>query len=354
MSHINSRSPYLVTETATNLVSATLQLYIYTGQQTVARPSSPTYTLYSTAINEEVIFEIGQLINDKIQFINDNTYRTDGIWVDYQCIYTYSDGSQTTGSMTQKFAVDGYNYYTEGANYNNDEAALLSTDYIRVLEGEDFEFPINRNYDDNGTVIDRVRRITSTNSTLTIYDNNTASDLSGQVIKYINVPYDSLQPTRQIIVNDANDDTIKTYNVIYESECKYDPYKLTFINRWGGMEDLWFFKRSNRSLNVEGQTFQNNNIISGGTYSVQAGQIKKYAITSKEMLSLNTGFIREEFNETFTQLMQSESVWITENNQFIPVNIKGTDLQYKTKLNDKLINYTIEVEYAFNKMNTVR
>ncbi len=120
------------------------------------------------------------------------------------------------------------------------------------------------------------------------------------------------------------------------------------------MEDMWFFKRSDKSLTVENQTYQNNQILSGGTYNVREAQMKRYNVTSKESMSLNTGFLREEFNESFTQLMQSEKVWITLDNDFVPVNIKDTDLSFKTSLNDKLINYGIEIEFAFNKMNTVR
>ena len=120
------------------------------------------------------------------------------------------------------------------------------------------------------------------------------------------------------------------------------------------MEDLWFFKLSKNNLNTERQNYQNNNIISGGTYNVQAGQNKVFNITSKESITLNTGYINEIYNETFTQLMQSESIWITENSQLIPVILKTEAFDYKTSLNDQMINYTIDVEYAFNKMNTVR
>ena len=120
------------------------------------------------------------------------------------------------------------------------------------------------------------------------------------------------------------------------------------------MEDMWFFKRSDKSLTVESQTYQNNQILSGGTYNVREAQMRKYNVTSKESMSLNSGFLREDFNESFTQLMQSDKVWITIDNDFVPVNIKDTDLAYKSSLNDKLINYGIEIEFAFNKMNTVR
>lgn len=345
MAHIHSRSPYFVNTTDANLESAQLALYIYTGQQTVDRPSNPTYTLQSTAINNEVTFEIGQLINDKIQFIYDGTYRTDAVWVDYQVTQQLT-GSTNVETMVQKMAVDGYNYFSEGANYSTDRPHLLSVDYIRVLEGEDFELPINRNSDDN---IDRVRlRRTSSPIDTSV----TTSDLSGQVIQYITMPYDSTN--FEIRIYDTGNNLLKTIPIIYEQECKFDPYKLTFINRYGAMEDMWFFKRSDKSLTVENQTYQNNQILSGGTYNVREAQMKRYNVTSKESMSLNTGFLREDFNESFTQLMQSEKVWITLDNDFVPVTIKDTDLAYKTSLNDKLINYGIEIEFAFNKMNTVR
>ena len=348
MAHIHSRSPYFVNTSDAALESATLALYIYTGQQTVARPSTPTYTLTATAINNEVTFEIGDLINDKIQFIYDGTYRTDADCVDYQVTQQLT-GSTNTEAMVQKFAVDGYNYFSEGANYYFDTKHLLSVDAIRVLDGEDYKVAINRNYENNGVTINSVRTV-KTNSNTNIYSVS-SSDLSGQVIHYYTIGYHVQNQSLRINLSDSSSVEIP---IIYESECKFDPYKLTYINRYGAMEDMWFFKRSDKSLTVESQTYQNNQILSGGTYNVREAQMRKYNVTSKESMSLNTGFLREDFNESFTQLMQSEKVWITLDNDFVPVNIKDTDLSFKTSLNDKLINYGIEIEFAFNKMNTVR
>ena len=31
-----------------------------------------------------------------------------------------------------------------------------------------------------------------------------------------------------------------------------------------------------------------------------------------------------------------------------------SSLNYKTRINDKLINYTMDVEFAFNKINNIR
>jgi len=349
MAHIHSRSPYFVNTTDANLESAQLALYIYTGQQTVDRPSSPTYTLQSTAINNEVTFEIGQLINDKIQFIYDGTYRTDAVWVDYQ-VTQQLNGSTNVETMVQKFSVDGYNYFSEGANYSVDKAFLTSVDYIRALEGEDIEIGVNKNYDNGGVTLSEVSTRRTGAGGVNAYT-VASSDLSGQVIHYYTVSYNANNTDLRMTFSDGS---IVDVPITYEAECKFDPYKLTYINRYGAMEDMWFFKRSDKSLTVESQTYQNNQILSGGTYNVREAQMRKYNVTSKETMSLNTGFLREEFNESFTQLMQSEKVWITLENDFVPVNIKDTDLAFKTSLNDKLINYGIEIEFAFNKMNTVR
>ena len=53
-------------------------------------------------------------------------------------------------------------------------------------------------------------------------------------------------------------------------------------------------------------------------------------------------------------LFQSENVWIRENNQTLPIKIKDSSFTYKTHLNDKLVNYTVQFEYAFDGINNIR
>jgi hypothetical protein len=52
--------------------------------------------------------------------------------------------------------------------------------------------------------------------------------------------------------------------------------------------------------------------------------------------------------------MQSEDIWITEGSNTLPVAIKDSSFTYKTHLNDKLVNYTVQFDYAFDGINTVR
>ena len=120
------------------------------------------------------------------------------------------------------------------------------------------------------------------------------------------------------------------------------------------MEDLWFYKRSKLNTSTESQTYQNNQILSNGAYNTYEHQMRKFNVTSKETLTINSGFVSEDLNEAFVQLLQSDKMWITYEGNLLPINIKTSNLSHKTSKDDKLINYELEVEFAFNKINTVR
>ena len=72
----------------------------------------------------------------------------------------------------------------------------------------------------------------------------------------------------------------------------------------------------------------------------------------KPFVKLNY-FFDEPNNETIQQLLLSESIWIVEGANLIPVNIKTLSNEWKTQLNNSLINYTIEFEYSYNLVNNV-
>ena len=73
---------------------------------------------------------------------------------------------------------------------------------------------------------------------------------------------------------------------------------------------------------------------------------------------MNTGFIPEDYNQVMEQLMLTEQVWgtfITDTEVLVKHLVPKTKtLIHKTQLNDKLINYTIEFDFASNKINNIR
>ena len=158
----------------------------------------------------------------------------------------------------------------------------------------------------------------------------------------------------------SSDHGVKTIKVKEIEECKYNPYRITFKNKYGVMEDLWFFKKSVSSISVDAEEFRVNQFKqrSSGGRDRDAGLVrssKEYGKNGTESITLNSGFVSEELNESFKQLMLSEEVQLldSDNDVLKAVKISDSSLKIKTSVNDKLINYTIEVEFSNNIIDDV-
>jgi hypothetical protein len=139
-------------------------------------------------------------------------------------------------------------------------------------------------------------------------------------------------------------DVIYTY---INEECKYTPVECTFINRYGGWEFLTFFKQQTNSIAVKGTDYKlTQDTIN---YNTSIGQFKTFNLNGKQTIKLNTGFVDENYSELITDLLLSENILL--DGKPVTVKTQGSDL--KTSLKDKLINYEIEFEYAYNLINDV-
>jgi len=143
-------------------------------------------------------------------------------------------------------------------------------------------------------------------------------------------------------------------------ECKYNPYRVTFKNKYGVMEDLWFFKKSVESISVKGDDFRANQFKqrSAGGRGNDAGLIRsnqEYNKNGTTSITLNSGFVDEALNESFKQLMLSEEVELYDfdNDVLSAVKVSNSELKLKTSTNDKLINYTIDVEFSNNIIDNI-
>lgn len=150
------------------------------------------------------------------------------------------------------------------------------------------------------------------------------------------------------------DEFKKSIKVKIIDECKYKPYRVTFMNRYGVEEDLWFFKRSDIDINIKKEEFRGNSL-----YSYSSGDgvktMNHFNVNGYEKVTLNSGFVEEEMNEAFKQLLLSEEVTLYDykEKKTYNVNLGTSELQYKQHVNDKLINYTIEFEFAYEVINNV-
>jgi hypothetical protein len=112
------------------------------------------------------------------------------------------------------------------------------------------------------------------------------------------------------------------------------------------------FGRTKSGLSTRRDDYKANigEVVSNAyTYNVQDHTQKAINVTAKEDISINSGWIREEQNEVFKQIILSKLVWIDDK----PVFIKSNGIEYKESKYDKLINYNLSFEYAYNEINNI-
>ena len=372
MRKINTRSPYFVVTTYDGFDKVRAEIYIYSGTQTTDRPSEPNFNLISTFIDSRSSIDISELINDFLEIDFTGVYKQDNLWVDV-ITTTFTGASDGTSQEYNFRAFNGYGYFEDGANPELLQSALISNETIVKLDDDALVFPVD----------------SSITSFVTFENNegefftqqiNSSTESEEQVVYVSSVPTSALNfqsrvindngifednacledfensfvlfPTRRVYVEDENG-AVGIFNVQNISECTYEPNKLTFINKFGVLQDLWFFKTSKLDMTTKEESYRANTRIDGN-YSQNKHQYKTLYRTGKQSLSLNSGFYPENNNEVFKQLLLSESVWINYNGKTLPVNIKTSDMSFKTRLNDSLIHYKIDVEFAYDTINSVR
>jgi hypothetical protein len=339
---IQTRSPYYIRPAnVTNLVSTQVELYIFSGV-IGDKPASPQYTLIKEPINSEesVTFEISELIQDYFEHSYGGSYSGAGstLWVigDFQ----FNDGSTISLSSSTFLAFDSYSTFKNGANYNLDLHKLITGTYVQYKNGTNIVIPINAEIATNVTFKLNGSNVQST----AITDNGNTN----QKIQYISYTGSA----DEIFVEGS----IRDSTVIVEEveECKYTPIKITFINKNGALQDLWFFKKSSENMNVTKNSF-NRNLLDrvNVSYTTTDAAKKTYDINANESISINSGFVNEAMNTTFEELLVSNLVWMTKDSTVFPMKVADSSLSFKTSLNDNLINYAINFDYAFDLINNV-
>lgn len=140
----------------------------------------------------------------------------------------------------------------------------------------------------------------------------------------------------------------------FYDECKYDNYDLVFKNKHGMMESISMSKKTSKTLNVEGTDYLRSIVDFNGDFNINRHTSKQYNVTGMEDWTLNTDFLPEYMNAPIKEAMLSEEMWLIDSDgNVIPVVRKDQNLQFKTSLNDKLIQYTITVKLSHRTIKNI-
>lgn len=356
------------------LASATLKLWIYDGLIN-SYSGDPQYTIAKTKIpNEEtILFEISELIKDYVEISFSGNYDKASLskWASWEITNTFDNNLSTVNKGT-RLVTHGYGYFEDEINPQLTTPLQQSNTCIYWKKGEKVRVPL---YKENELY--SVEFFEGTVSTGTLTLGKTITELTADTTDYradatliradatslmssnasgmtsgVNAPIN----TDTVIITTEDNKTI-TLSVVYIDECKNTPYRVTFLNKFGNLQDIWFFGKRDESAKVSREQYKINTIESTATtkfYPTYKSTDKTFNVNSKKDLILNTGFVCEDYNEVIQQLIQSENVWIHEDNKVFPVRPTDMNLTYKTKRYEKLLNFTVKFDYAYSEMNLVR
>ena len=392
-----------------NIVNATLNLWIYTGDFGTKDEANPNYIIYKEKkVSEDIIvFEIGELVRDytEVLFTGDYTSIQQSAWVEWKMIRTYDDTTVDETLVGSAIAFNGYGYFEDGINpqlsndvlisntniFHNCPKSVSSTTadntsikadntsitadnssgatgefglYIPLLTGSEGATKV-KYLDKFGVIIREETLGSETTVTLTADTTEYTADgtaitadrtyiveVGSEITDEVEVPADT-----STIVITLSDGTTKTLYVKCIDCSKYDPYKVSFVNKFGVVQDLWFDKKRTDSLDVSKDSYKRNilNISATGvTYSTNTASMFPHDVIGNKRLTMNTGYVTEDHNEVIQQLMLTEYAWIHEGGNVTPIVPKTTSFTKKTSVNDKLINFTVEFDYAFDTINNIR
>ena len=294
------------------------------------------YTLRKVAApSQVVVFEIAELCRDFLDITFNGTYTAQTLTIETEInSYNNTDGITASTTAIDDIGYDAYGTFMQGANpvvpFGSRPTWLLSEKLN----------PININD-----------------------------------IFYIYVPYDVSGYVPYIISNEtmgyqsygtADLDIVGSpagvrMNIVRVDCTKYgDGHKITFVNKFGALQDLWFFLKSVNTTTKKQEQFQRN-IINGTTYNVNQHTKQVFNTIANTSITLSSGYYPEWANQWFEQLLLSEKVWLTRQDPFdisdeqvVPVNVKKSSMTQKTIVNDKLIDYTFEFDMSFDYINNVR
>lgn len=153
----------------------------------------------------------------------------------------------------------------------------------------------------------------------------------------------------ELVINHANATIAYSY-WIYPDPCTgNDLHNIKFLNKWGIFDTIFIKAKIIKTSKHTSETYKYNKIdYTNMTYD-QTGTYHKLYANSKTSYILNTGWISEDYNIQLEELNNSEYVYFDD----IPVIVTDTEVQYKTHKFDKLINYTINVDLAYDKINNI-
>lgn len=392
------RSPIFITWDGTGTAASDiyyfkLEIYAWTGDKDV-RPADPVYTInrttgfvdpYPTA---DIAPFLENLFDQKTTNLDTDTFTTLSsdslLWVEVDYDIEYLDDPfivNDTGTTTRFLATDGYSDFIDLANKDIGRAILMEARDKYLYELDTYNMPIylgdvGSSYETDAVKVKIVGDDgTSDEVVITI---GTGEDAEDRVLLFpVGIPnlqnylynegLTSLTEPRtldyyDVQILDSTDTVVDSRRFYVQCEPKYTPIQLQFVNRYGMWESLTFFKASRQSVGVTKESYRQvvgSADSSGYDWNTYSRGARTYNHSITKRTTLNTGFVDEGMIDTIEDMLMSDYVLMTIDRttyrvadtyvigqDFRAVTIDTQSVAVQKHINDRTINYTLDVSFA--------
>lgn len=333
--------PWISPLTSTICVAYTLRIYVWDGLKSNP-PATASYIMTKDNLSNSSgmdKLDISQLINDYIDFEpNGNNQR----WVKTTVTFhtTNEDDWDVPQLPTTNLMLQGYGGGLDGENAQPPVNNILMTGTeFKVFRNGYFNFPFIASESVTTSATVKSYPSLNINDTFTFLPTQNNSSLVRNILVDLSLALGD--EVVEVIYNDV------VVTLLVTDECRYSPLDIAFQNKEGALQFITFFKAKTESLSVTSEEFQTDR----GQAIDGFHQMVTYNVQGNSKFKMNSGFVDESINETMKQLFLSERVWRFDGTNYIPLKLGSKSLEYKTRMKDRLINYEVEFEYAFNEIN---
>jgi len=330
----------------------TLNVWVWNGDKSTPDSTNSYQITYqnTTASTGSHSININAIIQDYIEFKEPSLLLSTGIQLidgnNQEWVYTYVTYDDLTAleHETTDIMTLGYAYGNEGRNVTTvKNQTLLKPQEYKVNREGNFVFPIYVPVALGTSDLITVKSYPSLD--INYSATATQSDESSEIVQYLWVDL-------SLAVDDAYIEIVwkgKTTTLDLTDECKYSPLDVFFQNKDGALQTFTFFKKQEESIEVTDSSFETNR----GQASDGFHQFVRYGVQGRTTLMAETGWLDEDMNEVLKQILLTERIWSYDGTKYTPLNIKKTSQKFKTRQNDRLINYTMTFEMSYNEINNI-
>ena len=380
MSQIFARSPYIIEVNESAQLGSKLELFIYYNGASV--PSTPTYTITKkipSSTNLATYYDISPYIREYLKFTTRQTLigtlpTTSGI--------TENNNNQTVLIQVKRYkedttpafvlldtttylAFDGYGYYSEGTNPTNANFIIGSTRYASLAEGNyNYKYsalsnPTNNQEDRAGiigikasTAVDSIRYTDLSTGGTTQFNTPFSAGTATAIfdVPTVWVGYYANGNKLELVQNIGSPSASVKGTWYFRPVCepRYTPVMIDFVNKFGYWQREFFYKASTNKISVQKDDY---NLLQSdiNPYNTIEGQKKQFNANGTETITVNTGYVKETFNETIQQIMLSEKILIDS----LPAKLNTNSVDKIKGVNKKLISYTLNFEFLYSTINNV-